>query len=306
MSVVSVGDFREYLLELQERICANAESFEETARFQRDRLEGEREGFAQPRVLAGGLVFERAAVNFSWSRGAELSPAATARRPHLIGKSYQAVSLSMIFHPMNPHAPTAHMNLRLFVAGEGDESHWWFGGGFDLTPIYGYDADAIGWHQAARDALDPFGNGVYSTMKTACDEYFFLKHRKEPRGIGGVFFDDLNEGGFERCSALSKAVGEAFLNTYFSIVQLRRDTPYGANERRFQLERRGRYVEFNLLQDRGTLYGLQAGARVESVLASMPPSVQWSYDREEKPGSKEAELYSRFLVPQDWASKQSV
>ncbi|MEC7242361.1 MAG: oxygen-dependent coproporphyrinogen oxidase [Myxococcota bacterium] len=301
MPVVKVDEFREYLLDLQDRICAAAEDFEESARFHRDHLEGERKGFARPRVLSGGKVFERAAVSFSWSGGEELSPAATLTRPQLRGKAYQAVSLSMIFHPLNPHAPTSHMNLRLFVAGEGADSHWWFGGGFDLTPIYGVDADAIRWHQAARDALQPFGEQVYPEMKAACDEYFYLRHRQEPRGIGGVFYDDLNSGGFERCRDLSMAVGEAFLGTYFAIVRERSTVPYGESERRFQLERRGRYVEFNLLQDRGTLYGLQAGARVESVLASMPPTVQWAYDRKEKPGSREAELYTRYLVPRDWA-----
>lgn len=301
MSAVNIDEFRDYLLGLQDRICSAAEEFESSARFQRDHLEGERQGFARPRVLTDGEVFERAAVSFSWSGGKELSPAATLTRPQLRGKSYQAVSLSMIFHPRNPHAPTSHMNLRLFVAGEGDDAHWWFGGGFDLTPIYGYDADAIGWHRAAREALAPFGEQVYPAMKASCDDYFYLKHRKEPRGVGGVFYDDLNEGGFARCLSLSMAVGEAFRETYFPIVRKREPTPYGEPERRFQLERRGRYVEFNLLQDRGTLYGLQAGARVESVLASMPPTVQWSYDRKEKPGSREAELYSRYLVPRDWA-----
>lgn len=301
MAGVVVDEFREYLLDLQDRICARAESFEPDARFQRDHLEGERQGFARPRVLSDGNVFERAAVSFSWSGGRELSPAATVARPQLRGKAYQAVSLSMIFHPRNPHAPTSHMNLRLFVAGAGDEAHWWFGGGFDLTPIYGVDADAIRWHQAARNALQPFGEEVYPAMKSACDDYFCLRHRKEQRGIGGVFYDDLNEGGYDRCRDLSMAVGEAFLATYFPIVEERVPTPYGENERRFQLERRGRYVEFNLLQDRGTLYGLQAGARVESVLASMPPTVRWAYDRKEKPGSREAELYTRYLIPREWA-----
>jgi len=301
MSSPSTDAFREFLLALQDRICAEAEQLEPKVRFERTRLEGERAGFAQPRVLAGGEVFERAAVNFSLSAGAELSPAATARRPNLVGKAFKAVSLSMIFHPRNPHAPTSHMNLRLFIAGEGEETIWWFGGGFDLTPIYGYESDAIRWHQMARAAVSPFGDDVYPQMKAACDQYFYLPHRREPRGIGGLFFDDLQAGGFSRCEALSRAVGEIFSEAYFPIVRERSATPYGEEERRFQLERRGRYVEFNLLQDRGTLYGLQAGARVESVLASMPPAVHWAYCREEKPGSKEAELYSHFLVPRNWA-----
>jgi coproporphyrinogen III oxidase len=301
MATPNVDRFRDYLLKLQDRICAKAESFEPIDGFVRERIDGERMGFAQPRILSGGQVFERAAVNFSSSAGAELSPAATSRRPELVGKSFQAVSLSMIFHPCNPFAPTSHMNLRLFVAGEGEDAHWWFGGGFDLTPIYGADVDAIEWHQAAKSAVSPFGESVYPEMKKACDAYFFLQHRQEPRGIGGLFYDDLREGGFEQCEALSQAVGEAFFSTYFPIVERRKDTTFGPDERRFQLERRGRYVEFNLLQDRGTLYGLQAGARVESVLASMPPTVQWSYCRKEKPGSKEAELYERYLVPRDWA-----
>jgi coproporphyrinogen III oxidase len=301
MSAPTVERFRSFLLDLQDRICAQAESLESGVRFARERIDGERMGFSQPRILAGGQVFERAAVNFSSSAGAELSPAATQRRPELVGKAFQAVSLSMIFHPCNPNAPTSHMNLRLFVAGQGKNVHWWFGGGFDLTPIYGYDADAIEWHQAAQSAVAPFGESVFPTMKKACDAYFFLDHRQEPRGIGGLFYDDLREGGFERCEALSQAIGQAFLSTYFPIVARRKDTAFGPDERRFQLERRGRYVEFNLLQDRGTLYGLQAGARVESVLASMPPSVQWAYCRNEKRGSREAALYERYLVPRDWA-----
>lgn len=301
MPAPNADAFRDFLLKLQDSICTKAESFEPEARFECLRLDGERMGFAQPRVLSGGRVFERAAVNFSSSAGSELSPAATKRRPDLVGKSFQAVSLSMIFHPCNPHAPTAHMNLRLFIAGKGDSTVWWFGGGFDLTPFYGYDQDVIEWHQAARAAVTPFGEQLFSEMKKACDDYFYLNHRKEPRGIGGVFFDDLRAGGFAKCEALTRAVGEAFLSVYFPIVSRRKDTGFGDDERRFQLERRGRYVEFNLLQDRGTLYGIQAGARVESVLASMPPTVQWGYCRKEKPGSREAELYERYLVPRDWA-----
>jgi coproporphyrinogen III oxidase len=301
MSAPQLDGFRDFLLDLQDRICAQAEALEPEIRFERLRLEGERSGFAQPRVLTEGKVFERAAVNFSLSAGQELSPAATARRPELVGKSFQAVSLSMIFHPRNPHAPTSHMNLRLFLAGEGEDTVWWFGGGFDLTPIYGYDEDAVHWHRTARSAVSPFGEGVFKAMKEACDRYFFLDHRQEPRGIGGLFFDDLRQGGFDRCKALTQSVGEAFSQAYFPIVHRRLDEAYGEEERRFQLERRGRYVEFNLLQDRGTLYGLQAGARVESVLASMPPAVRWASSKQEKPGSKEAELYQRYLVPRDWA-----
>jgi len=302
MSTPAVDDFREYLLALQQGVCDKVESYESGTRFVCERLVGERGGLAQPRVLSGGDVFERAAVNFSHSSGDRLSSAATARRPDLVGLSYQAVSLSLIMHPRNPYVPTTHMNLRLFVAGQGDAARWWFGGGFDLTPYYGFDVDAIHWHQTARTAVEPFGEDHYPTMKAACDRYFFLPHRGEPRGIGGLFFDDFNDGDFEGCRALVQSVGDAFSAAYFPIVDRRKAQSYGDEQRAFQQVRRGRYVEFNLLQDRGTLYGLQAGARVESVLASMPPSVSWSYCREEKPGSKEAELYERFLVPRDWAN----
>ena len=303
MSTPAVDDFREYLLALQQRVCDKVESYEESAHFVCERLVGERGGLAQPRVLSDGAVFERAAVNFSHSSGQKLSSAATARRPDLVGLGFQAVSLSLIMHPRNPYVPTTHMNLRLFVAGEGEEARWWFGGGFDLTPYYGFDEDAVHWHQTARATVESFGDDHYPRMKEACDRYFFLPHRGEPRGIGGLFFDDFNEGGFEQCKALVQSVGDGFLTAYFPIVDRRVQHSYGSHEREFQQVRRGRYVEFNLLQDRGTLYGLQAGARVESVLASMPPSVSWSYCREEKPGSKEAELYERFLVPRDWAER---
>ena len=269
--------------------------------FQRDELEGARGGVARPRVLEGGEVLERAAVNLSHTRGVDLPPAATARRPELAGRAYEAVSVSLIVHPRNPYAPTSHANFRLFLATrEGEPPVWWFGGGFDLTPYYGFDEDAVHWHATARAACAPHGEEVYPRFKAWCDEYFFLKHRGEARGVGGLFFDDLNEGGFQRCYDLWSRIGEHYLPAYLPILDRSLGMPYGERERDHQLVRRGRYVEFNLVYDRGTLFGLQSGGRIESILASMPPEVRWRYDRRPEPGSPEAELPERFLRPRDW------
>ena len=293
---------RDYLTTLQDRICARFEAYEPRARFRRDELEDDRGGLSRPRVLEGGEVLERAGVMFSHTLGDALPAAATARRPDLAGRRYEAVSVSLITHPANPYAPTSHMNVRYFGAhADGEEPIWWFGGGFDLTPYYGFDEDAVHWHATARDALAPFGAETYARFKAQCDEYFFLRHRGEPRGIGGVFFDDWAEGGFERAFALMRAVGDHYLPAYAPILERRKDTPYGERERAWQLYRRGRYVEFNLIQDRGTLFGLQAGGRVESILASMPPEVSWRYDLVPEPGSAEARLVERYLVPRDWS-----
>jgi coproporphyrinogen III oxidase len=253
-------------------------------------------------------VIERAAVNFTHTEGAAMPPTATERRPELAGRHYQAVSVSLIVHPRNPYVPTCHANYRAFVAdtpGAETPAVWWFGGGFDLTPYYGFEEDARHWHRVARDACTPFGGDWYPRFKQACDAYFHLPHRGEPRGIGGVFFDDLDEGGFEHCFGFLQSVGNAFVDAYQPILARRKGWPYGERERAFQLYRRGRYVEFNLLYDRGTRFGLQAGARVESVLASMPPLAAWRYDYRPEPGTPEAALYSDFLVPRDWAAESS-
>jgi coproporphyrinogen III oxidase len=305
-----IGTVRAQLEALQDEICRALEREDGSARFRReefDRVEG---GLSRPRVLEGGRVLEKAAVNLSHTVGAALPPAATARRPELVGRSYQAVSVSLIVHPRNPYAPTSHANFRFFTAGSGapegaaarasGDPIWWFGGGFDLTPCYGFEEDCVHWHRTARDALAPFGGDLYPRFKRACDEYFQLPHRAEPRGIGGLFYDDFDEGGFERCFALHRRLGEAYLAAYLPILRRRKETPFGEREREFQLYRRGRYVEFNLIYDRGTRFGLQAGGRAESILASLPPLVRWRYDWRPEPGSAEARLSEEFLRPRDW------
>ncbi|MEM7351927.1 MAG: oxygen-dependent coproporphyrinogen oxidase [Acidobacteriota bacterium] len=292
---------RQFLLGLQETICATLATEDGSTEFTGEDLEGERGGLARPRVLSGGSVFEQAAVNFSHTAGERLPAAATARRPELEGSSFEAASISLIVHPRNPYVPTTHANVRCFIAGEGSgQAVWWFGGGWDLTPYYGFEDDAVHWHRTARAACAPFGDDLYPRLKTWCDEYFFLQHRREPRGIGGLFFDDFDQGGFANSFAFLRSVGEHFLPAYLPIVQRRRDHPHGDRERDFQLYRRGRYVEFNLLYDRGTRFGLQASGRVESILASLPPLVRWRYDWTPEPGSPEEVLYRDFLVPRDW------
>lgn len=292
---------RGYLLDLQDRLVAALEEEDASRQFREDRFEGP-EGFARPRVLSDGPVLERAAVHFSHSRGARLPRAATARRVDLEGAAFEAVSLSLIVHPRNPYAPTAHMNLRFFVARPpAGDAVWWFGGGFDLTPYYGFEEDVLHWHRTARAACEPFGADLYPRWKKACDEYFYLPHRREPRGVGGIFFEDLAEGGFGRCFAIVRSVGEAFLPAYRPILSRRKNLPFGERERAFQLYRRGRYVEFNLLCDRGTRFGLEGAGRVESILSSLPPLAAWRYDWHPEPGSPEARLYEVFLVPRDWA-----
>jgi coproporphyrinogen III oxidase len=294
---------RAFLLAFQDRTCAALEAQDGSARFAGKDLPGERGGLARPRVLSGGHALERAAVNFSHTAGQRLPPAATAARPHLTGGAFEAVSVSVIVHPRNPHAPTAHANLRLFSATPPDGTPaWWFGGGFDLTPCYGSVEDAVHWHRTARAACQPFGKGVYERMKAACDEYFFLPHRGEARGIGGIFFDDLADGGFERSFALVRSVADHFLDAYLPILERRKHQPHGERERAFQRLRRGRYVEFNLLHDRGTRYGLQAGGRTESILASLPPEAAWHYEHRPEPGSPEAAL-GDFLRPRDWLAE---
>jgi coproporphyrinogen III oxidase len=297
---VDIPAVRSYFMDLQDRITRRFEELDGRARFREDTWQRDGGG-GRTRVLAGGALFERAGVNFSHVRGGALPPAATVRRPQLAGRDFEAMGVSLVVHPGNPYVPTAHMNVRLLVAGAaGADPIWWFGGGFDLTPYYGFEEDARHWHRTARDACAVFGADMYSRCKRWCDDYFHIRHRQEPRGIGGLFFDDLEEGGFTRCFAFTRSVGEHFLPAYEPIAERRRDTPFGDRQRDFQRYRRGRYVEFNLVYDRGTLFGLQSGGRVESILMSLPPEVSWRYDWKPEPGSPEAELYEKFLVVRDW------
>ena len=292
---------RHYLLDLQQRIANELEQADGKARFREDAWERPQGGGGRSRVLTEGALFEQAGINFSHVSGNALPPSATAQRPELAGRAYQALGVSLVLHPLNPYVPTTHANVRFFLAEKADAAPvWWFGGGFDLTPYYGFEADARHWHQTACAACAPFGADVYPRYKKWCDEYFFLKHRNEPRGIGGLFFDDLNAGGFAHCFEFMRSVAEHFLPAYLPIAARRRDLPYGERERDFQLYRRGRYVEFNLVYDRGTLFGLQSGGRTESILMSLPPLVKWRYDWQPAPGTPEAELYEKFLVPREW------
>ncbi len=291
-----------YLMDLQDRICAGLEALDGQARFAEDAWTREGGGGGRTRVLAEGAVFEQAGVNFSHVHGTELPPSATAARPELAGRGFQAMGVSLVIHPRNPHVPTSHANVRFFIAEREDaEPVWWFGGGYDLTPYYGYEEDCVHWHRTARAACAPFGDDWYPRYKRWCDEYFFLRHRNEPRGVGGLFFDDLSEPDFDTAFRFLQSVGDSYLQAYGPIVERRRDTPFGERERDFQLYRRGRYVEFNLVYDRGTLFGLQTGGRTESILMSLPPLVKWRYNWAPEPGTPEARLYSDFLRPRDWA-----
>jgi len=294
---------RRYLLDLQDAICAALTREDGAGAFREDAWERAEGGGGRSRVMAEGAVFEKAGVGFSHVKGRTLPPSATAHRPELAGKPWEALGVSLVIHPRNPYVPTSHANVRCFIADPtGPSPSWWFGGGFDLTPYYGFEDDVRHWHQTARAAVEPFGAGLHARFKRACDEYFYLKHRAEARGVGGLFFDDFNELGFERSFALLRAVGDAFLPAYLPIVQRRKATPHGDRERQFQLYRRGRYVEFNLVWDRGTHFGLQSGGRTESILMSLPPLVRWDYDWRPEPGSPEARLYEQFLPPRDWTA----
>jgi len=299
---MDVGAVRAYLTGLQERIVARLAAVD-GGTFLRDAWERPKAGGGVSRLIEDGRVIERGGVNFSDVRGAALPPSASAGRPDLAGRAWEAMGVSLVLHPRNPFAPTVHMNVRMFVATrEGAAPVWWFGGGMDLTPVYGFDEDAIAFHRACRDALAPFGADLHPRWKRACDEYFYLKHRREPRGVGGIFFDDLADGGFDRAFSIVRAVGDAFAGAYLPILERRRDHPYGEREREFQSYRRGRYVEFNLVWDRGTAFGLQSNGRTEAILMSMPPHASWRYDWRPAPGTPEAQLYERYLVPRDWAS----
>ncbi len=292
---------KQYLLQLQEHICQQLTRTDGGEGFLEDSWERESGGGGRSRVMEEGRVFEKAGVNFSHVHGDKLPASATAARPELAGRSFEALGVSLVIHPRNPYVPTSHANVRFFIAEKpGEDPVWWFGGGYDLTPYYGFEEDCQHWHQTAKNTCQPFGNDIYPRYKKWCDEYFYLKHRNEPRGIGGLFFDDLNEWGFDKSFAFMQAVGNSYIDAYLPIVEKRKHLPYGDRERNFQLYRRGRYVEFNLVFDRGTLFGLQSGGRTESILMSLPPLVKWRYDWHPEENSPEADLYDRFLIPKDW------
>ncbi len=296
----TITPVRDYFITLQDRIVAALEELDGEAKFSREEISGPGGALSRPRVLEDGPRIEKAAVQFTHSLGSSLPPAATERNPHLAGHGFQATAISLIVHPRNPYVPTTHANLRFFMV-EAEEPVWYFGGGFDLTPYYGFEEDAVHWHRQARAAAGPH----YPALKAACDEYFYLPHRGECRGIGGLFFDDWTEGGFEASFEFTRAVGDHFLPAYRPIFERRMSIAYGERERDWQLYRRGRYAEFNLAIDRGTKYGLQSGRRVESVLASLPPLAAWKYDYRPEPGSEEARLYSDFLPPRDWLAESA-
>lgn len=304
MSIDFISQVEKYLYQLQDHVCSALEATDGKAHFHEDiwhRTEG---GGGRTRVLREGAVFEQAGVGFSKVHGDIMPASATAQRPDLAGRSWTATGVSLVIHPRNPYIPTTHMNVRYFEAQKtGSEKVWWFGGGFDLTPYYPFDEDVRHWHTVARDVCIPYGTDVYPRYKRHCDDYFFLKHRNETRGIGGLFFDDLNEWGFERCFAFQRDVGQGFLDAYLPIVENRKNTTFGEKQREFQLYRRGRYVEFNLVYDRGTLFGLQSGGRTESILMSLPPRVRFEYGYQTEPGSAEAQL-AAYLKPQDWLAAE--
>ena len=300
-----IDQVKTYLLTLQDSICSGFEACEPSTSFQEDLWERPEGGGGRTRTLSGGEVLEKAGVNFSHVSGEGLPASATAARPELAGRGFQAMGVSLVVHPCNPHAPTVHMNVRFFLATHAkEEAIWWFGGGYDLTPYYPVMEDVIHWHNTAKEACDRFGPEYYLRFKKWCDDYFFLKHRAETRGVGGLFFDDFREGGFENGFQFMQAVGNSFLPAYEPILRRRMNTPFGEREREFQLYRRGRYVEFNLIYDRGTIFGLQTGGRTESILMSLPPMATWIYDRKEKTGSPEAGLYA-FLRPRAWLDESA-
>lgn len=289
-----------FLLQLQDKICAGLAAADGTGQFIEDSWDRAEGGGGRSRVMRNGSVIEQGGVNFSHVHGDAMPASATAHRPELAGRSFEAMGVSLVIHPHNPHVPTSHANVRFFIAEkEGADPVWWFGGGFDLTPFYPVEEDCQHWHQVSHDLCAPFGDEVYAEYKKWCDDYFYLKHRDETRGVGGLFFDDLNQWPFERCFEFMQAVGEGYLDGYVPIIEKRKATPFTEQERQFQLYRRGRYVEFNLVYDRGTLFGLQTGGRTESILMSMPPLARWEYDWQPDPGTNEAKL-NDFLVPRNW------
>jgi len=296
-----IEQVKKYLIDLQQTICSEIELLDGGSVFEQDYWSrDDQRGNGVTCIISNGNVFEKGGVNFSIIRGDKMPKSATALRPELEGRQYTALGVSLVLHPDNPFIPTAHANVRFFVAEEqGKDPIWWFGGGFDLTPYYGFDEDAVHWHETAKKACMPFGEDVYPKYKKWCDDYFYLIHRNEQRGIGGLFFDDLN-GDFEKCFDFMKSVGSHFTEAYIPIAKKRMNTTFSEKEKDFQLYRRGRYVEFNLIYDRGTLFGLQSGGRTESILMSLPPKTQWSYQYKIEPGSEEEKLTSYFLKPRDW------
>jgi len=300
----NIDDVKDYLTGLQNRICAEIEALDGAAAFGSDAWERPGGGGGDSRVLKNGKVFEQAGVGFSHVFGTQMPPSATKNRPELAGKAFQAVGVSLVLHPRNPYVPTTHANFRFFTAGE-RKPVWWFGGGFDLTPYYPFRDDVVHWHKVAKAACDPFGDELYPRYKAWCDEYFYLKHRNETRGVGGLFFDDVNEPDFERSFEFVRTAGDSFLAAYKPIVEKRISHRYGERQRDFQLYRRGRYVEFNLIYDRGTLFGLQSGGRTESILMSLPPKVRWEYNWRPEPDSPEEQLYTDYLRPRDWLQESS-
>ncbi|PTQ88904.1 oxygen-dependent coproporphyrinogen oxidase [Agitococcus lubricus] len=302
-SELDLAAVKDFLLSLQDHICQQLAEEDGSAAFREDTWQRAEGGGGRSRVLENGAVIEKGGVNFSHVYGGKLPPSATAHRPELAGRSFQAMGVSLVIHPRNPYAPTSHANVRIFVAEkEGEAPVWWVGGGFDLTPYYGFVEDCQTWHQMAKDVCQPFGEEVYPRYKKWCDDYFYLKHRQEARGIGGLFFDDLNEWGFDACFAFIRAVGMGYIKAYRPILAKRKEMPYGERERQFQLYRRGRYVEFNLVYDRGTIFGLQTGGRTESILMSLPNLVAWQYDYQPAPDSVEARFYQDFLPARDWVA----
>ncbi|MGV3346164.1 oxygen-dependent coproporphyrinogen oxidase [Enterobacteriaceae bacterium LUAb1] len=301
MSTAYITQVKTFLLALQDKLCQQLTIADGGARFTEDNWQRSGGGGGRSRVLRNGKLFEQAGVNFSHIHGDSLPASATAHRPELAGRRFEAMGISLVVHPENPYIPTSHANVRFFIAGQyGADPIWWFGGGFDLTPFYGFEEDARHWHQIAADLCLPFGKDIYPRCKKQCDDYFFLKHRNEQRGIGGLFYDDLNTPDFDHCFHFTQAVGHGWLEAYLPIVERRKTMIWGERERQFQLYRRGRYVEFNLVWDRGTLFGLQTGGRTESILMSMPPLVRWDYNYQPEPGSPEEQLSRDFLVVRDW------
>ncbi len=300
MSTVSINTVTEFLKNLQDEICSALEQEDGQGQFVEDNWKRAEGGGGRTRVITDGAVIEQGGVNFSLVSGEQLPPSATAHRPELAGRTWKACGVSLVIHPKNPYIPTSHANVRFFIAEkEGEEPVWWFGGGFDLTPYYPFKEDVVHWHQTAQDLCKPFGEDIYQAHKAWCDEYFYLKHRDETRGVGGLFFDDLNQWDFDTCLDYIKAVGRGYIDAYLPIVAKRKSTEFGERQRQFQLYRRGRYVEFNLVFDRGTLFGLQSGGRTESILMSMPPLARWEYNYQPEEGSEEAKLYD-YLSPREW------
>ncbi|WP_199741632.1 oxygen-dependent coproporphyrinogen oxidase [Legionella sp. km535] len=301
MNMNYITQVQSYLSELQSSICQELLLIDGKANFISDRWEDPNLGYGVSCVIADGDVFEKAGVNFSHVKGKHLPGSATEKRPELSGYQFEALGVSLVIHPVNPYVPTTHANFRLFMATkEGSEPVWWFGGGFDLTPYYGFEEDCVFWHTMAKEACDPFGDEVYLNYKKWCDDYFYIKHRQEPRGIGGLFFDDLNQWDFEICFNFLQSVGNQFMKAYVPIVMRRYNIPYFERQKDFQLYRRGRYAEFNLVYDRGTAFGLQTGGRIESILMSLPPKATWVYDWHPHSGTEEAKLYTHFLIHKNW------